>query len=246
MDTLTGDFYRLAAAFELLLPESIAMPANSGTSLNVALSVATAIMQRADDIITTKRLINKRTLSEKLTQYQTDGGTVAGLIMFQKIFELVDVKVPTGLYPSLKTSLADQAYVVSQSTAPLTMAGQAWVYHNLADAMTALCSNAIDSGIIVLTTATDCDVSLLAHTIEAMQKADSIALLTDGYCAATNVLTVANLTPDGYANQDFANIQNGDNLEIDVTKARININVNSKDMKLRAKRNILKKHEIYF
>ena len=35
-------------------------------------------------------------------------------------------------------------------------------------------------------------------------------------------------------------------IEIDVTKGRININVNSRDMKIRAKRNIVKKHEIYF
>ena len=79
-----------------------------------------------------------------------------------------------------------------------------------------------------------------------MQKAESIAILTDGFCSATPVLTIANISPDGYANQDFTNIQNGDVIEIDTTKGRININVNSRDMKIRAKRNILKKHEIYF
>lgn len=245
-DTLTMDFYRLAEAFELLLPNTATMPANSGTTLNLALTVASTIIQRADDIITTKRLISKRTISEKLEQYKNAGGSVSGLFMFQKIFDLVDLKVAPSLYTPLKTTLADQAYVVSQSTAPLTMAGQAWVYRTIADALTALCSNAIDSGIVVLQNCTGCDVSIVAHTIAAMQKADTIALMTDGLCATTPVLTVAHISPDGYANQDFANVQNGDNLEIDVTKGRININVNSKDMKLRAKRNILKKHEIYF
>ncbi len=245
-DTLTLDFYRMAEAFELSLPNTATVPANSGLILNAALNVATTILQRADDIITTKRLISKRTVSEKLEQYQNAGGSVAGLFMFQKIFELVDLKITPTMYNSLKTTLADQAFVVAQSTAPLTMAGQAWVYTTIADAMTALCSNAIDSGIVVLRNCIGCDVSIVAHTIVAMQKTDAIALMTDGYCAATPVLTIAHISPDGYANQDFANVQNGDNLEIDVTKGRININVNSKDMKLRAKRNVLKKHEIYF
>ena len=245
-DTLTMDFYRLAEAFELMLPGAVTTPANSGAIIDLAYQTATTILQRADDIITTKRLISKRTASDKIEQYQNNGGSVAGLLMFQKIFELVDLKITPNMYTSLKTTLADQAYVVSHNTAPLTMEGQAWVYHTIVDAMTALSSNAIDNGVIVLQNCTGCDVSMIAHTIVAMQKTETIALLTDGYCCATPVLTVAHMSPDGYANQDFANIQNGDTLEIDVTKGRININVNSRDMKIRAKRNIVKKHEIYF
>lgn len=245
-DTLTIDFYRMAEAFGLMVPGTATMPANTGAALNYALTTARTMMQMADDIITTKRLISKRTVNEKLEQYQSNGGSVAGLFMFHKIFELIDLKVPSDFFTPLKTTLADQAYAVSSSTAPLTMNGQAWVYHSIADAVTALGSNAIDNGVVVLQDCTGCDVSIVAHTIAAMQKADSIALLTDGYCSATPVLTVAHITPDGYANQDFANIQNGDTLEIDITKGRININVASRDMKLRAKRNILKKRETYF
>ena len=245
-DTLTLDFYRLAEAFELAVSGSTTAMVNSGETLNMALTASNTIMQMANDIITTKRLISKRTLNEKLAQYQNNGGSVAGLLMFRKIFEAVDLKVNPSQYPSLKTTLADQAFVVSDSTAPMLINGQAWVYSSIADAITALASNAIDSGIVVLQCCSGCDVSVVAHTIQTMNKADSIALMTDGFCAATPVLTVAHMTPDGYANQDFANIQNGDNIEIDVTKGRININVNSKDMKVRAKRNILKKREMYF
>ena len=246
-DTLTLDFYRLAETFELSVPGTAAMAAGTGAVLNLALDTGKTIVQMADDIITTKRLINKRTIDDKLEQYQNHNGGAAGLLMFKKIFELVDVKVNLSMYPSLKTTLADQAYVMSDGqVAPMVMAGSAWVYRTIADAMTALGSNAIDNGIVVLQNCAGCDVSLVAHTINAMSKADSIALMTDGYCSATPVLTVANITPDGYANQDFANIQNGDNVEIDVTKGRININVTSRDMKLRAKRNIIKKPEIFF
>lgn len=246
LDTLTMDFYRMAEAFELMLPGATTTLANSCAIIDLASQTATTILQRADDIITTKRLISKRTASEKIEQYQNNGGSVAGLLMFQKIFELVDLKITPNMFNSLKTTLADQAYVVSRNNAPLTMEGQAWVYHTIVDAMSALTSNAIDNGIIVLQTCSGCDVSIIAHTITAMQKAESIAILTDGFCSATPVLTIANISPDGYANQDFTNIQNGDVIEIDTTKGRININVNSRDMKIRAKRNILKKHEIYF
>ena len=245
-DTLTLDFYRMAEAFELAVSGSTTTPANSSAILDLALKASNKIVEMANDIITTKRLISKRTLNEKLEQYKTAGGNVSGLLLFQKIFEAVDLKVTPNMYPSLKTTLADQAFVVSDSTAPLTMNGQAWAYTTIADAVTALASNAIDSGIVVLQSCTDCDVSVVSHTINAMNKADSIALMTDGYCTTTPVLTIANMSPDGYANQDFANIQNGDNIEIDVTKGRININVNSKDMKVRAKRNITKKRETYF
>lgn len=245
-DTLTTDFYHMATALELMLPSATTSNANSGDILNAALETATAILQRADDIITTKRLISKRNIKEKLEQYQTAGGSVAGIFMFQKIFELVDLKVEPNMYNSIKTTLADAAYPVSNSTAPLVMEGQAWVYSSIIDAMNALCSNAIDNGIIVLQNCSGTDVTIVAQTISAMNKSDAIAIMTDGYCCATPVLTIAHISPDGYTNQDFANIQNGDNLEIDITKGRININVNSRDMKLRAKRNILKKHEIYF
>ncbi len=245
-DTLTLDFFRMAEAFELAVAGTTNLQANACGTLNLALNASNTIMQMASDIITTKRLISKRTVNEKLEQYKNNGGSVAGLLMFQKIFEAVDLKVNMNQYPSLKTTLADQAFVVSDAAAPMTMEGQAWVYSTIADAVTALASNAIDSGIVVVQACTACDVSIVAHTIQAMGKADSIALMTDGFCAATPVLTVAHMSPDGYANQDFANIQDGDSIEIDVTKGRININVNSKDMKVRAKRNVLKKREMYF
>lgn len=246
IDTLTMDFFRMAESFELSVAGATTIAANSGNILNLVLTASNTIVQMANDIITTKRLISKRTLNEKLEQYQTAGGSVAGIFMFKKIFEAVDLKVTPSMYQTLKTNFADQAYVVSNNTAPLTMNGQAWVYTTIADAITALGSNAIDNGIIVLQSCNACDVSIVAHTINAMNKADSIALLTDGFCVATPVLTVAHIAPDGYANQDFANIQNGDNIEIDLTKGRINLDVSSKDMKIRAKRNILKKRETFF
>ena len=243
IDTLTIDFYSMLSAFDLTIPSSTETRTNTGTSLNEALTAAATIVQMANDIITPKRLISKRTLNENLTKYH---GSASGIFMFQKIFAAVDVKVTPSMFTSLKTNFSDQAYTLSGEAAPLTINGQAWVYNSIADAVTALSSNAIDNGVVVLQNCTACDVSIVAHTIAAMNKTHEIALLTDGFCSATPVLTIGLISPDGYANQDFANIQNGDNIEIDVTKGRINLNVSSKDMKMRAKRNTMKKRESYF
>lgn len=245
-DTLTTAFFNLVEYFGLMLPNANKLQVNTGETFAFAIATGAEAVKRADDIITTKRLINKKTLAECLEKYQASGLPVSGVLQCQKLLSLIELKIPNGLFPSLKGSLADEAYVVSQSTAPLTMENQAWVYRSITDAMLALTSNAIDNGIIVLQNCLDCDVSLVAKTIIAMQKQNEIALITDGYCASTNVLTIANITPNGFDNQDFANIQTGDILEIDVTKGRLNTNISSKDMKLRAKRNIVKKHEIYF
>ena len=244
-DTLSIAFFQLAQAFNLMLPGACDLHFGTGATLNFALTTAAEAVQRADDIITTKRLINKKTLTENLAQYQANGGNATGWLLFQNLLNMVDLKAPVNLFTSLK-GLGEQAYVVSNPTAPLNIQGQAWVYRSLTDAITALCSNAIDQGVVVLQNCVDCDVSLIAKTITALQKTDCIALLTDGYCAATSVLTVANVTPHAFDNQDFANLQNGDIIEIDVAKGRLSVNVSSKDMKLRAKRNITKKHEIYF
>ena len=76
IDTLTMDFFRMAEAFELSVPGASTVSANSGAVLNLALTAGNNIMQMANDIITPKRLISKRTLNEKLGQYQTAGGSV--------------------------------------------------------------------------------------------------------------------------------------------------------------------------
>lgn len=245
-DTLTTAFFNLAETFGLMLPGASALTINNGATLNFAISTGVEALKRADDIITTKRLISKKTLTEVLTQYKNNGGQASGVLQYKRLFELVDLKIPSGLFLSLKGTLADEAYVISQDNAPLTMANQAWVYRSITDAVIALTSNAIDNGIVVLQNCLDCDVSIVAKTIIAMQKQNEIALLTDGFCVSTPVLTVANISPNGFDNEDFANIQNGDLLEIDVTKGRLSTNATSKDMKLRAKRNIAKKYEIYF
>jgi len=73
-----------------------------------------------------------------------------------------------------------------------------------------------------------------------------IAVITDGLCDKTSTLVVTRCSPNSLANEDFANIQNGDQLEIDLSRGRLNTNINSKDVKTRAKRNDVRKAVVYF
>ena len=149
-DTLTLSFLQLAEAFGLTLPGATKLVVNQGATLDFAVATGVAAKERADDIITTKRLISKRTLTENLAQYQANGGNITGALQFANLLTMIELKIPAGLFPSLKGNLADEAYVVSADTAPLTTTSQAWVYRSLTDALSALTSNAIDNGVIVL------------------------------------------------------------------------------------------------
>ena len=129
---------------------------------------------------------------------------------------------------------------------PVTISGKAWVYDDLESADKAILSGSITSGVIVVKNCADTYVSCIAYAIEGMQKQNEIAIVTDGLCEKTPCLVVTRCTPDTFANQEFANIQNGDVLEIDLAKGRFNTNVLAKEQKSREKRNTTKKQQIYF
>ncbi len=245
-NTISTSFFTIAEYLNLTVAGVSAMQFGSGEILTQAIAVGTEAFNRANNIVTTKRLINKKTLAEAITKMQENDIKAPALLRYKPLFDLVDVKLPKDSIIALKSTLAEEAYIASINEAPLNINDQAWVYESISDAVTALISNAIESGVIVIKNAANCDVSIVVKTIMAMNKQDQIAVMTDGYCSATPVLTVTNILPDSYANEDFANIHTADTIEIDVAKGRINTNVSSKDMKIRAKRNVTKKNEIYF
>ena len=137
-------------------------------------------------------------------------------------------------------------YAQPTSQTPVSISGKAWVYDNLEAADKALLSGSISNGVIVVHNCVDTYVTCLAYAIEGMQKQNDIAIITDGLCEKTSCLVVTRCTPDSFANQEFANIQNGDVLEIDLAKGRLNSNVLAKEQKHREKRNSVIKPAIYF
>jgi|GEM_PF-1283863 len=148
----------------------------------------------------------------------------------------------------VKGSAAEHGgYVQPAKHTPASFSGKAWVYDGLEAADKALLANSIPTGsILVVHNCVDTYVTSLAYAIEGMQKQNEIAVITDGLCEKTSVLVVTRCTPDSLSNEEFANIQNGDTLEIDLSRGRINTNILSKEQKSRAKKNSVKKQQFFF
>jgi dihydroxyacid dehydratase/phosphogluconate dehydratase len=243
---LTHSFLIMAENLGLCLPGSHKLAYNSGELFAHAVSVGADAATKADDITTVKRLIDKKKLAESITKSISDGAMVGGILKYKRILDLIDLKMPVDLLNPV-SGTAGCGYVDRTDEIPVYMSGKAWVYDNIADALAALLSNAIDKGVIVIRNVTGQDVSAIGRAITVMNKQNDIAIATDGFMGGGwNVLAVTNVTPDGYANEEFANIHNGDELEIDTVKMRFNTNILIKEMKTRAKRNITKKQEVFF
>jgi dihydroxy-acid dehydratase len=141
----------------------------------------------------------------------------------------------------------DGGYSQPTGKTSVTLSGRAWVYNSLEDADKALVAGNIpDTSIIVVHNCPNTFVTALAYTIEGMEKQSKIAVITDGLCDKTSALVVTRCTPDSLANQAFANIQNGDQLDINLGTGRLNTNISAKDIKNRGKRNSVKKPTWYF
>jgi dihydroxyacid dehydratase/phosphogluconate dehydratase len=180
---------------------------------------------------------------------------VCGIIKYKKLFEMLDIKLSHDFLISSDSKNTvfvrgsaggNGGYVQTTDNTPLAITGAAWVYEGLEAADSALQSNAIDAGVMVIQACAGEDISIIAHTIMALGRQRDIAIATDGYCETTPVLTVTNVSPNGYTDGEFANIQNGDIIEIDTARGRFNTSVSAKDMKIRAKRKIVKQQEVYF
>ena len=138
-------------------------------------------------------------------------------------------------------------YAQPTANTPNSLSGKAWVYKTFEDADKALVANNIpDGSVIVVQHCPGTFISALAYTIEGMGKQSQIAVITDGLCDKTSALVVTRCTPDSLANEAFANIQNGDQIEIDLGRGRLNTNVASKDSKARGKKNSVRKPVWYF
>jgi dihydroxy-acid dehydratase len=140
----------------------------------------------------------------------------------------------------------DGGYVQPTANTPISISGRAWVYKSLEDADNALSTGAVTDGIVVVQNCVGMDISAVIHTIEGMGKEREIAVATDGLACMTEVMVVQLCRPSALQNEDFANIQMGDHLEIDLAKGRFNTSVLSKDMKHRARRGSVQEVPTFF
>jgi dihydroxyacid dehydratase/phosphogluconate dehydratase len=254
--SVTAQFFKMAERLGLTSAGISALPFGSKASLNIAREIGRTAVDRATTITTPKmQLSNKKTVTEIINSAAADGIAPAAIIKYKKIFESAGIKVSHDflISPANKnivlvrgSACYDGGYVHMGSNTPLYFSGSAWVYEDLEAADDALQSNAIDKGIIVVRNCIGQDISIIARAIIALGREKEIAIATDGECEGTGVLTVTNAEPNGFANEEFANIQTGDTIEIDIARGRFNTSVSAKEMKIRGKRNEPRQREVYF
>ena len=150
----------------------------------------------------------------------------------------------------------DGAYVHVGADTPMNFSGRAWVYNGVEDAAQAILGGAVEDGVIVLRKCTNTDVTSIVEMISGMTgrsednnevEKSKFAIVTDGYADdIRGVLVVQMVSSNGYANENFANIQTGDAIEIDLAKSKLSTAVLAKDMKARAKKNSTSAPAVHF
>jgi dihydroxyacid dehydratase/phosphogluconate dehydratase len=176
-----------------------------------------------------------------------NGDKLKNLLSSTTATELETVSKTARIILCKGSACQDGGYAQPTENTHSSISGKAWVYSSLEEADKALVAGNIPpNSIIVVHNCIDTYVTALALTIEGMGKQKEIAIATDGLCDKTSVLVLTRCTPTSLDNESFANIQNGDQLEIDLGRGRFNTNVMAKDQKTREKKNSVKKPMIYF
>jgi len=255
-------FFNLLGNLGLSIDTANARKFGSGARFMAAKATGEKIVYYAKDINSPKKLLNKNTYQSMIEFCLQAGDNISALQLISKLFAANDVKTPhefigeraSKISPTTSrvvlakgTACSSGGYIQYRESTVAAFNGKAWVYATLEDADTALLLGNIPAGsVIVLHNCVDVNVTALAYSIEGMGREKDIAIVTDGVCDKTNVLVVQMCTPNSLANEEFANIQNGDVLEIDISRGRFNTSIMAKDQKARAKKNTTKKGETFF
>ncbi|MCL2569643.1 MAG: dihydroxy-acid dehydratase [Firmicutes bacterium] len=251
----TTSFFLALEKLGFILPESTILQTNTGSWVNMAYRAGIESIERAENVTTPKKILAvKNKFTDAISECLEMGASINGLV---SLLNLVDTKNSHSLFADLSktkgqvilcrgSACDDGGYVQPVESGKVAFSGKAWVYQTLEDADKAISSGAIDEGVIVLQNCVDTNVSGIIYTIEGMNKAGKIAVATDGVAEPSPVLTITLCKPTSLQNEDFANIQTADVLEIDLAKGRFNTSISAKDMKVRAKRNSNKEAQAYF
>jgi len=122
--------------------------------------------------------------------------------------------------------------------------GEAKVFNNEEDAIFALTSDGVkDKDVIVvrhqgLKGAPGMrDMSAVVATINAVGLKNRVALVTDGRVGGTSTgIVIGHVSPEAFEGSNLALVENGDIININFTRERINLEVPAKDLKTRKRR----------
>jgi len=255
-------FFKLLGNLGICVETANALKFGSGARFIAAKATGEKIVAYAKDLNSPKKLLSKTAYQSMVDYCLQTGGTISALQLITKLFTANDVKTPhefiaeraSKISPTTSrvvlakgTACSNGGYIQYGESTPPTFSGKAWVYASAEDADTALLlGNVPKGGVMVLHNCVDVNVTAFAYAIEGMGREKDIAIVTDGICDKTPVLVVQMCTPNSLGNEEFANIQNGDALEIDISRGRFNTSIMAKDQKARAKKNTTRKQAVYF
>jgi len=227
-------FYKMLEGLDLVIKE-FAPPI-----LAAAFKTGFQVVERATKTHSPKRFLTKQALI-------SHRACIASMKMAERLVLANDVKLGDDWFLSKEKGIVqvrgsaceDGGFVQIQDNYPVQFNNQAWVYRTLEDADRGIAQ--IKQGVVVLQNCEGVDVSIIADAIVEKGLEDKVALVTDGYCKPSKVLTVTHCRGSG-----FLFIQTGDALEIDLAKGRFNTGVLAKDMKAREKRGEIFTKELMF
>ena len=193
-----------------------------------------AVMKELETLLDTEVMtVTGQSLAETLKEApKGDGKTIRGID---------DPLAPEGGLMFLEGSLAPEGALVKKAAVPASMhefKGPARIFATEDDASNALMAGGIEPGTVVIVRgigpAGDPGMRLLQRFLwlsAAKGMMDKIAFLTDGRFSGTNKgCAVAHISPEAAVGGPLALVEDGDLIEIDIPKARIDLRVDEAEM----------------
>jgi len=235
---------------------------NSGRQLDAASKTGEKAVEIAKDLALPKRFFTKDSFSSTVQVMLEKGFHIDAMQFLLPLFNFAGVKTPHEYIGTVSPKMAnkpvqvvlckgsaasDGGYAHVVEGIPTTFKAKAWVYQSVEEADIALSKGTVPANSVVVVHAFGENISSLINTIRGLGMEKEIAVATDGvYCGSSAVLVLSCCRPSSLDNEDFANIQTGDVLDINTATGRFNTSISAKDMKVRAKKNGPKKQQQYF
>lgn len=197
-----------------------------------------------------KTLSTLKLLDESAKVYS--GATITEIFSTVKKAEGFE-KVTKDSFTLLHGNIAERYAIAKTINIPTDLTkfeGKAYVVKSDEEGANAILNRAFEKGVLVIQNAGKVSglggtiVSQSAIAVESMEKQNDIIIITDGEVPdEANTIVIGNITPETNGG-NLAYIKEGDTIEIDFVKGRINAEINAKEFNTRQKKFVKEVKEI--
>ncbi|MCL2861707.1 MAG: dihydroxy-acid dehydratase [Firmicutes bacterium] len=144
----------------------------------------------------------------------------------------------------MRGNLAEDGAFIKRQQTSQTFSGKAKVYDSEEDALAAINAGQIKKGTVVVVRYEGPaggpgmrELVALPALIEGMGLADGVALITDGRVnGASNGMFISSVMPEAYRDGKIALVKDGDKIDIDLIKQKVQLDIPSKELSQRGKK----------